>query len=116
MAYKIALASTDGKVVNQHFGHVNCFLIAEITENEYNCVELRAVPPCCNGGGKHETATFDAVLELLHDVQAIIVSRIGPFASNYLERAGKIVYEAPYPIEPLLQKMIKDKLYEVDKW
>ena len=116
MAYKIALASTDGKVVDQHFGHSSHFLIAEITENEYRCVELRAVPPCCRGSGKHETAAFDAVLELLQDVHAIIVGRIGQFASNYLERAGKIIYEAPYPIEPLLKKMIKDKLYEVDKW
>lgn len=35
MAYKVAFASSDGKVVNQHFGRTKQFLIVEIDNKDY---------------------------------------------------------------------------------
>ena len=116
MVYKVAVSSTDGKVVNQHFGHTERFCIFEIADDgKYEFLELRSVQACCHQG-EHETDAFSAVLNKLRDVQAVIVSKIGRGAADFLESNGITVYEAPYPIEPLLEKITQEKLYEVDKW
>lgn len=117
MIFRIAIASTDGIVVNQHFGHAERFHIVEINSdtNEQYFVESRSVMPCCNNKD-HEVSSFDRVLETLKDVQAIFVSRIGAGAADYLEHKGMTVYEAPYPIELLLKKIITEKRWEADEW
>ena len=45
MAYKIAFASSDGKVVNQHFGRTKQFLIVEIDGKDYKYIETRVNEP-----------------------------------------------------------------------
>ena len=116
MIYRAAIASTDGKVVNQHFGRAERFHIFEISDNNtFKYIESRNVLPCCRQG-EHETDAFLKVADILNDVSAVIVSRIGEGASDFLEANGFVVYEAPYPIEPLMQKIVKERLYEVDKW
>ena len=91
MAYRIAVASTDGIVVNQHFGHAERFHIIELDAET----------------GKYEyTGT--------REVER--VAKIGSGASKQLESRGFTVYEAPFPIEPLVEKIINDKLWEVDEW
>ncbi|PYG87371.1 putative Fe-Mo cluster-binding NifX family protein [Ruminiclostridium sufflavum DSM 19573] len=116
MTYRVAVSSTDGKVVNRHFGHTEKFLIFEITgEDKYCFVESRSIQPCCNNG-EHEMQAFYNAIEALEDVQAVIVSKIGEGAAAFLESKGLTIYEAPYPIEPIIQKILDEKLYEVDKW
>lgn len=117
MTYRVAIASTDGIVVNQHFGRADRFHIVEIIpeSGKYQFLQSRTVSPCCQCGD-HEISAFDAVLEALHDVQAILVSKVGSGASDYLEQHGMLIYEAPYPIKPLLEKILREKVWEVDKW
>lgn len=118
MKYRAAIASSDGIVVNQHFGRAKGFHILEIESDNgsYDFIESRQNAPCCNGG-EHECNAFERVYQSsLSDVQAIIVSKIGNGAADYLESKGLVVYEAPYPIVPLVEKIIKERLYEVDQW
>ncbi|MGN1089558.1 MAG: NifB/NifX family molybdenum-iron cluster-binding protein [Huintestinicola sp.] len=117
MIYRIALSSTDGIVVNCHFGHSKRFLIAEIdTETgSYRFEEPRNVTPCCSDRD-HTDSSIDAVLEVLSDVQAVMVCKIGTEAAHYLEHKGMAVYEAPYPINELIEKIIAEKIWEADKW
>ena len=117
MKFRVAVASTDGIVVNQHFGHAEKFHIAELdTETvSYQYLESRAVERVCQGH-EHHTESFDAVLQTLADVQAILVAKIGQGASDYLESKGMLVYEAPFLINAVLDKILKDKLWEVDTW
>lgn len=116
MIYRVAVSSMDGKVVNQHFGHTERFCVFEIADDgKYSYLESRPVQACCHQG-EHEADAFSAALNKLRDVQAVIVSKIGRGASDFLEGNGITVYEAPYPIEPLLKKIVQEKLYEVDKW
>ena len=46
--YKVAVASSDGKTVDTHFGHAQSFLIFEVDEQTgaFEDVEERDVP-CC---------------------------------------------------------------------
>lgn len=115
MAYRIAIASTDGIVVNQHFGHAERFHIIEIENGKYKYIGTRESERVCQGHYHHDSS-FDKVIDVLSDVHAVVVAKIGQGASQQLESHGLTVYEAPHPIEPLIEKIINDKLWEVDEW
>lgn len=114
MKIKIAIASTDGKVVNEHFGRAEHFHIFEIQEDYYKYLETRITSACCNNQN-HSNAAFDRIVEILKDCIAIVVAKIGDGASTYLESKGFIVFEAPYLIDSVIKKMIEDNLLEGGK-
>ena len=93
-AKRSALASTDGKVINQHFGRADSFHIVDIGETGYDFIETRASAPSCNNKD-HREDRFDHVLTLLADCEIIVVQKIGFSASQYLISRGKRVFEAP---------------------
>ena len=115
MSYLAAVASTDGKVVNQHFGRADRFHIVEVSEKGFRYKESRYVTPPCHRGS-HDENGFLSARETLKDVSAVIVSKIGGEAENFLESEGFRVYEAPYPIETLMEKIVRDKIFDKDKW
>ena len=106
MSYKIAVASTDGKVVNQHFGKADQFYIIEVSdESRYELIELRKLPPVCQGGD-HDDDAIQRNVKSLSDCQYVLVSRIGQRAENELEGQGISVYIIPDIIEDALNKLI----------
>ena len=64
MVYRIAIASTDGIVVNQHFGHAERFHIIELdAETEkYEYTETREAERVCQGHYHHDSS-FDKVID-----------------------------------------------------
>ncbi len=49
--YRIGIASSDGIVVNQHFGRARQFQIVDVEDNgNIHFVEIRKVCPVCDGG------------------------------------------------------------------
>lgn len=115
MGTRVAIASTDGKVVNQHFGHAEQFHIVEVREDGYSFLETREVTSCCHGG-MHEQPSFDKVAEVLQDCSAILVSRIGPGALAYMEAKDFAIYETPCMIDDVLKKIVNEKLLEVTNY
>lgn len=111
MSIKVAVASTDGKVISQHFGRSDEFLIFEIDNHEFRYDETRSVASCCTGFG-HNQSAFDAVSKVLSDCRGVIVSKIGDGASAYLENKGFIVFEAPMLIKDALNRIILENLLE----
>lgn len=112
MSIKVAIASTDGKYINQHFGKADKFLIFQINgPDEYEFVELRKTSPSC--GKFHEDCqnSIDPVT-LLSDCKAVIVSQIGEGASQKLIDHGIIPFANPCFIEEALSHLSKnmDKL------
>ncbi|MDD3394956.1 MAG: NifB/NifX family molybdenum-iron cluster-binding protein [Anaerotignum sp.] len=114
MKVKIAVASTDGKVVNEHFGRAEYFHIFEIEKNNYDYLETRNVKPCCSNEG-HTNAAFEKVIEGIKDCVAIVVAKIGDGASLYLEEKGFAIFEAPYFIDGVIKKIIEDELLEPER-
>lgn len=104
MAIRAAVASTDGKVINQHFGKADSFLIFELRGEAFEYIEKRALAPCCHAG-EHEADAFGDAARLLKDCAVILVSRIGQGAADYMESRGFAVYEAPFPINRVLEKL-----------
>lgn len=108
---RVAAASTDGKVINQHFGHAESFYIFDIDINNisFEYIENREIEPCCNNYSHSEQA-FENVASKLSDCKAILVSQIGDGAVSFLESKGFEVFEAPFPIEDVLLKIARDTL------
>lgn len=134
VAYKIAIASSDGEHINVSFGAADKFYIYEVEEQEYKSGEIRSfkempsdtVEKCvsgtkskkecgsgcnsgCGGGNGH-----DAKVDLISDCRCIICSKIGFQVRKLLEKKAITAFDIEIPIEEALKKIVP-YLYKVDK-
>lgn len=105
MADKIAFASSDGKQVDQHFGRARNFIIYEIQENGVSYLENRENNPPCQEFQHSEKAIYKSV-DLISDCKAIFVTKIGYGALSALHSKDIKVYEAPYYIADIIEKLL----------
>jgi nitrogen fixation protein NifX len=108
MAYKIAIASTDGKVVNQHFGKAEKFYIINVDEDvsSYEVIDIRETQAACQAGG-HSDNGMDTVVQLLSDVDYVLVSQIGTGAEHALKNAGITAFAISHYIDEAVKKIIE---------
>lgn len=111
MNYRIAVASSDGKEVDLHFGHAYEFMIYDMDDKGYSYLESRNCNPCCRNQS-HSENRFDKVIRLLSDCDVIFVSQIGSGAAEYMIRNGVRVFEAPYRIDEVIEIVIEQRLLE----
>ncbi len=105
MSYRIAVASSDGKVVNQHFGHTRQFLVFEVeADGKWSFKEMRNTEPAC-GVNEHSTSSMSQAVGLLSDCRAVIVSQIGFGARQALGEKGIQAYEMPVLIHSALKEV-----------
>ncbi|HBF37208.1 MAG TPA: dinitrogenase iron-molybdenum cofactor biosynthesis protein [Firmicutes bacterium] len=104
MSYRVAVASTDGKYVNEHFGRAQQFLIFELSENGHQFIELRKNQPSCHVEQSDESGHLQTV-NLLADCKGVLVARIGPAAEQYLLEHGIKAFIIPDFIDEALQKV-----------
>lgn len=105
MAYKIAVASSDGKVVNQHFGHCRQFLIFQTDDTgKSNYIEKRSTSPACSSG-EHSEVSMQQVVTLLEDCKAVAAAQIGLGAVQALMMAKIRAFCAVGIIEQVLEKV-----------
>jgi nitrogen fixation protein NifX len=99
---KVAVASTDGIFINEHFGRSKEFLIYEVDEKgEYKFLERREnIPHDPNESHGHIVTT---TAELLADVEVVLVKQIGPGAEQELRNKGVIALSVNSSIEKALQ-------------
>ncbi|WP_024834619.1 NifB/NifX family molybdenum-iron cluster-binding protein [Ruminiclostridium josui] len=105
MSYKIAVASSDGKVVNQHFGHCRQFLIFETDDTgKWEFIEKRDTSPACNSG-EHSEVSMQQVVKLLEDCKAVVAAQIGLGAVQALMLSKIRAFNAVGLIEQVLEKV-----------
>lgn len=105
-SYKIAVASSDSIVVNQHFGHADKFLIYEVqNDGNYRFIEIRTVKPVCDSGN-HDDKRLTENLKKINDCKYLIVSKIGMGASLCAEQSRIIPVELPDMIENSVRKIV----------
>lgn len=86
--HRVAVASTDGKVINEHFGRASRFLVFEINGTEtFKFIETRETYPVCRPEGHHQQG-LELATQLLQDCRAVLVSQIGPGAAATLQQRG----------------------------
>ena len=95
---RIAIVSTDGANVNDHFGMAKRFLVYDCND-EMTLVEERPTESLSVGDPDH---TFDAekfgrIAALLKDCSKIYVTQIGEVPASKLEELGiePVIYEGP---------------------
>ena len=83
---KVAIASTEGITINEHFGRSKEFWIYEIDENgSYTFLQKREVPRDITAAAQHPAIT---AIELLSDVEAVLATQIGRQAELELRARG----------------------------
>ena len=106
-AYRIAVATSDGYLVNRHFGRTERFDIYLAQEDlSFRKEEERRLPAVCQGG-EHSKDAMRARIEALKDCRCVLVSRIGLDAASALEAEGIAAYELPGYIEESLDRLIR---------
>lgn len=113
--YRVAIASTDGIVVNQHFGRAEEFYIFEVErwENreanedkklEIHRKEKRKAEPVCQGGN-HDQDAMEQAVHNLADCDYVLVERAGMGACQMLKAQGIEVFELPGMIEESVRQL-----------
>lgn len=100
------MASSDGKFVNQHFGKATKFLIFDIeAEGKFEFIEVRETSPSCVNYQQHDEDELVDTVDLLKDSKVVVVSQIGPGASQRVFDANMIPIMYPVFIEEALNEI-----------
>jgi nitrogen fixation protein NifB len=99
--YKIAVTSKHGKLVDQHFGHATEFLIYQWDGIKFQLIENRQVDKYCSGTAEcdGEEERKNAIIEAIHDCDAVLTMRIGYKAQKRLLKQGIMSVEYCYTVE-----------------
>ncbi len=90
----IAVASSDGVTINEHFGQSRQFLIYQVAEDgTYQQQETRDIVPSCGCGStdhSHDAVNHghEATVAQLVGVDAVLALQIGPGAAESLQAKG----------------------------
>ena len=104
--YRIAVASSDGIVVNNHFGRARAFYISAVNEDSSEFLEVRNLPPVCEMG-EHDEERLQKNVDSLSDCTHLLALKVGPGARAALENKGISVYEIPGIISESIDKLVK---------
>jgi len=127
MPYKIAVTSTDGQAVNEHFGRAGQFYIYEVDDGGgYSLTELRSVQPqsevhggrrqggCAGerpdeirGGCSHDEAGIKPLIGALSGCRYVLTAQIGKRPQMLLKRAGITALESPQDLSEAVGKLHK---------
>ncbi|MCH5265585.1 MAG: hypothetical protein J1F02_06775 [Lachnospiraceae bacterium] len=110
MAYKIAVASSDGISVDLHFGAASEFRIYQMEDGEYSLLEQRAVEESeeitggrggagCGGGALQK-------VEQIGDCRCVVCRKIGFQMQKQLEKKAIPYFDVSCTVEEALGKIM----------
>lgn len=132
MSYKIAVASSDGKNINETFGSAKSFIIYEVTDDVYRQSEERIFqsemtdisPDNCNqkgcgssdgcGAGCGVHGEISEKVEIISDCRTVVCKKIGFHVQKLLERKAISAFDVSCSIEEALSK-ITDYYSRIDR-
>ncbi len=105
----IAVASKDGREINQHFGHAERFLIYDVEGGDARLVDEKKVERYCSYDADHPLRShlLQAIADSLKDCRAVVCAQIGQGPQMEMERLGIDTYVAEGPIKPMLMELAK---------
>jgi predicted Fe-Mo cluster-binding NifX family protein len=86
----IAVASTDGEMVNEHFGRATRFWIFDVEQSKQTLIMVRSVEPLSTGNMDHpfEPEKMEAIQGVIKDCERVYCTKIGDRPRQELEKAG----------------------------
>lgn len=109
MDIRIAVASSDGKTVNEHFGRASRFMIFRLHKAGHDLLEERGNHPSC-AGQEHSDDLLERNADLISDCKGVIVSQIGPGAIDLLVERGITAFTLPGKIDDALAVVARSRL------
>ncbi len=105
----IAVASKDGRSINQHFGHADRFLIFAVDGGTAQLVDEKKVERYCSYDADHplRTPILQAIAEALAGCRAVVCAQIGQAPQMEMERFGIDAFVAEGPIKQTLTELAK---------
>jgi predicted Fe-Mo cluster-binding NifX family protein len=105
----IAVASKNGKDIDQHFGHAERFLIFEVEGNSASLVDEKKVERYCSMDPDHPLRgdILRAIAAALDGCRALACAQIGQAPLMEMERLGIDVFTVEGPIKPALIDLAK---------
>jgi len=105
----IAVASRDGREINQHFGHAERFLIFAVSGTDVKQVDEKTVERYCSYDENHPLRrhVLQAIADALQGCRAIVCSQIGPAPREEMQRLGFEIFSAPGEIKQTLVELAK---------
>ncbi|MDD2364835.1 MAG: NifB/NifX family molybdenum-iron cluster-binding protein [Desulfuromonadaceae bacterium] len=105
----IAVASKDGKEINQHFGHAERFLIYDIENGEAKLVEERKVERYCSYNPDHPLRghLLRSIADSLAGCRAVVTAQMGEHPRGELEKLGVEPFVTNGSIKPTLVELAK---------
>lgn len=104
--YKIAVASTDGIHIDQHFGRAEQFYIIEVTDHEaYEIIEKREAAARSNS--QHDENSIQNRLIAIDDCDYVFAVQIGPKVKKQLMYNGIQSFDLSLPVEEAVKKIME---------
>lgn len=104
-----AVASKDGREINQHFGHANRFLIFEVNGTDVRQTDVKPVERYCSYDEEHPLRghLLRTIADALNGCAAIVCTQIGPAPREEMSRLGFDVYCTSGDIRPKLVELAR---------
>ena len=104
MSYRIAAATSNGKIVDTHFGRAEYFTILEVQDDgSFSEIERRDV--FHSSDGKCSQDLMNKAAENLSDCSYVLAAKIGPHAIQALEAKKISAFDIAIEIAPAVEKI-----------
>ena len=105
----IAVASKDGREINQHFGHAERFLIYEVEGDSVRLVDEKPVERYCSYDPEHPLRghLLRGIADALQGCRAVVTAQMGEHPKAELEKLGVEPYMITGPIKSTLVELAK---------
>ena len=103
---RIAFASMDNCLVDQHFGSARYWQIYDL-DGDSTFAGTRKLQTVYQG---HHEGKFEQLLTVLNDCDAVVVSQIGESAAAYMLRHNKRVFEASGEVSAIITELLGGNL------
>ncbi len=110
MEIRIAVASSDGVSIDQHFGRAIQFRIYRLIDNGYEFIEVRNTDPACSGQ-RHSDTGLEQTATRIADCQGVIVSQIGAAAIDLLIAQRTLPFTMDGSVDEALQVMLRSNQF-----
>lgn len=106
----VAVATSDGEIIDRHFGQAEEFFIYKSTNNRFKLVEKRVVSRYCTGVENCNTDKnrLNEIIKILNDCDKVICLRIGTEPRNKLENSGIDILEMYDTVENALYDCVNN--------
>lgn len=110
MDVKIAVASSDGDTVNEHFGRTGSFRIYRLHDEGDDFLETREIKPVCSGHA-HDNDALNNTAKILSDCRGVVAAQIGAGAIDALLLYRIMAFTLPGTIKEAIKALVQSKRF-----